>query len=583
MMTSLQSELSSAQKLYKAGALDEAFACCRNALKLEGGADNVNVHLTIAAILTAQDKPEQAEKAFSKALSIDANNVAAYKGLAVLLEAFGEERREELLPVYQKLVKLDGGTSAAKTADTSSKPTKAVDWGKKLAAVERALGGLKIDCDDGVGGGGGGGGGGKSGGDKKESKDPTAAEKAEAAARRAAKQEAAAKATEEKAAATKAKAAARKTTKGASGVETAATADAEGDEGAEGETGGDEPEDGGGGGDTIAQQQAELAALRRKVAAGEKLSGKMKRVLKKLEEAEARWKAYEAASGAAGGDAEGGGGATDMSTLGAQFTAETRAGGDVAIASRASVIGDGIEVPNFSIRADSIELLVDAKLSLRAGHRYGLVAPNGKGKTTLLKAIGSRALTGLPRSLDVLYVEQEVRAAAGESAIEALLRSDSKRSSLLAEELRLESVIEAALTAETRALESGDAAAAEAAAGVSRTLTEQLVAVYDALEAHGSEACEARARSLLAGLGFDEAKQEAPTTTLSGGWRMRLALARALFLQPELLLLDEPTNHLDLDACIWLQEHLSHEKKSTMLIVSHDQVSGCRLMASASI
>eukprot|EP00900_Chrysochromulina_parva_P001906 jgi/Chrpa1/11716/Chrysochromulina_OHIO_Genome00019770-RA len=570
-MTSLQSELSSAQKLYKAGALDEAFACCRNALKLEGGADNVNVHLTIAAILTAQDKPEQAEKAFSKALSIDANNVAAYKGLAVLLEAFGEERREELLPVYQKLVKLDGGTSAAKTADTSSKPTKAVDWGKKLAAVERALGGLKIDCDDGVGGGGGGGGGGKSGGDKKESKDPTAAEKAEAAARRAAKQEAAAKATEEKAAATKAKAAARKTTKGASGVETAATADAEGDEGAEGETGGDEPEDGGGGGDTIAQQQAELAALRRKVAAGEKLSGKMKRVLKKLEEAEARWKAYEAASGAAGGDAEGGGGATDMSALGAQFTAETRAGGDVAIASRASVIGDGIEVPNFSIRADSIELLVDAKLSLRAGHRYGLVAPNGKGKTTLLKAIGSRALTGLPRSLDVLYVEQEVRAAAGESVIEALLRSDSKRSSLLAEELRLESVIEAALTAETRALESGDAAAAEAAAGVSRTLTEQLVAVYDALEAHGSEACEARARSLLAGLGFDEAKQEAPTTTLSGGWRMRLALARALFLQPELLLLDEPTNHLDLDACIWLQEHLSHEKKSTMLIVSHDQ------------
>ena len=213
-----------------------------------------------------------------------------------------------------------------------------------------------------------------------------------------------------------------------------------------------------------------------------------------------RWKAYEAASGVGGGDAEGGGGATNM--LGAQFTAETRAGGDVAIASRANVMGDGIEVPVFSIRADSIELLVDAKLSLRTGHRYGLVAPNGKGKTTLLKAIGSRALTGLPRSLDVLYVEQEVRAAVGESAIEALLRSDSKRSSLLAEEVRLESAIEAALAAETRAQESGDAAAAEAAAGVSRTLTGQLVAVYDALEAHGSEACEARARSLLAGLGI---------------------------------------------------------------------------------
>ena len=96
-------------------------------------------------------------------------------------------------------------------------------------------------------------------------------------------------------------------------------------EGGMGEARGDDAEDGGGGGDTIAQQQAKLAELRRKVAAGEKLSGKMKRVLKKLEEAEVRWKAYEAASGAAGGDAEGG-----------EEGDEGEAGGDDATGSAAS-------------------------------------------------------------------------------------------------------------------------------------------------------------------------------------------------------------------------------------------------------
>ena len=147
--------------------------------------------------------------------------------------------------------------------------------------------------------------------------------------------------------------------------------------------------------------------------------------------------------------------------------------------------------------------------------------------------------------------------AGAESAVEALLRSDKKRSALLAEEARLE----AQLDEQARAEEAGypDAASAAQAEAAAAATAAALVAVYDELEAEGAEAAEGRARALLAGLGFDAAKQDGPTTQLSGGWRMRLALARGLFLKPSLLMLDEPTNHLDLDAVIWLQDHLASQ------------------------
>ncbi|XP_061382855.1 ATP-binding cassette sub-family F member 1 [Danaus plexippus] len=205
-----------------------------------------------------------------------------------------------------------------------------------------------------------------------------------------------------------------------------------------------------------------------------------------------------------------------------------------------------IKVENFSISAKGQDLFVNATLLIANGRRYGLVGPNGHGKTTLLRHLAQRAFP-LPPHIDILLCEQEVTAS-DMSAVDTLLESDVKRTELLKECKELEADIE-----------NGDL-----------KKQDRLNEVYAELKAIGADSAEPRARRILAGLGFSREMQDRATKNFSGGWRMRVSLARALYIEPTLLLLDEPTNHLDLNAVIWLDNYLQGWKK-TLLVVSHDQ------------
>ena len=264
-----------------------------------------------------------------------------------------------------------------------------------------------------------------------------------------------------------------------------------------------------------------------------------------------------------------------------------------------------IKVEKFSIAARGKPLYDNASLQIMSGRRYGLVGPNGMGKTTLLNHIAARLLP-IPKNIDILLCEQDVQAD-DTKAIDAVLKADKKRWDLLEKEKRLTKMIEAGetefmdrLNEINEELEAIGADKAEPKArrilnglGFTREMQERptkhlsggwrmkvslaraqfsdrLNEIYEELEAIGADKAEPKARRILNGLGFTREMQERPTKHLSGGWRMRVSLARALFMEPTLLMLDEPTNHLDLNAVIWLDNYLQAWKK-TLLIVSHDQ------------
>ncbi len=202
-----------------------------------------------------------------------------------------------------------------------------------------------------------------------------------------------------------------------------------------------------------------------------------------------------------------------------------------------------LHIHDLSYRIGGRLLFSGASAHLAVGHRVGLVGRNGAGKSTLLKLIaGELAPEGgevaLRAGASLATLSQEAPGGR-QSLLDFVLAADRERSRLLAE-----------------------------AEGAQEPL--RIAEIHTRLADIGAERAPARAAAILAGLGFDRAAQARMLEEFSGGWRMRVALAAALFAEPDLLLLDEPSNHLDLEATLWLEGFLATYPR-TFLLVSHDR------------
>src|SRR5664279_5631156 len=203
-------------------------------------------------------------------------------------------------------------------------------------------------------------------------------------------------------------------------------------------------------------------------------------------------------------------------------------------------------------------IFVDASFQLNPGEKVGLVGPNGSGKTTLFRMVVGEEVpdegdVSVPKKLTVGYFRQDVEEMSGRSALDEAIAGSGRVGDLHHEIDALQHAM-------------GDP---EQAADLDRILA-RFGEVQEEYEHLGGYALESQAREVMHGLGFEDAWIDGDVGALSGGWKMRVAMARVLLGRPDVLLMDEPTNHLDIESIVWLETFLK-SLPGSLLMTSHDR------------
>ncbi|MCK1281290.1 ABC-F family ATP-binding cassette domain-containing protein [Bradyrhizobium sp. 61] len=217
-----------------------------------------------------------------------------------------------------------------------------------------------------------------------------------------------------------------------------------------------------------------------------------------------------------------------------------------------------IRLDNVSKQAGHQILFIEASAALNKGEKIGLVGPNGAGKTTLFRMIAGEELpdegqVSTDRGITIGYFNQDVGEMSGRSAVAEVMDGAGPVSEVAAALRELE----AAMADPDKADQMDEIIA-------------RYGEVQHAFEELDGYALDGRAREALSGLGFSQEMMDGDVGKLSGGWKMRVALARILLMRPDVMLLDEPSNHLDLESLIWLEKFL-HDFEGTLLMTSHDR------------
>ena len=217
-----------------------------------------------------------------------------------------------------------------------------------------------------------------------------------------------------------------------------------------------------------------------------------------------------------------------------------------------------IRIDNVSKQNGHQLLFIEASAALHRGEKVGLVGPNGAGKTTLFRMITGQeepdeGQVSVDRGISIGYFSQDVGEMSGRSAVSEVMDGAGPVSSVALEMKDLE----AAMADPDRA-------------GEMEQIIERYGEVQARFEELGGYALESRAREVLAGLSFSQEMMDGDVGALSGGWKMRVALARILLMKPDAMLLDEPSNHLDLESLIWLESFLKGYE-GMLMMTSHDR------------